>query len=163
MAKDAVELTADPRFARRVVRLALVSVIALGLIFWFWALARQGPALIGAGLAAGWILMPGVLLLSLRWPTLRYGLVVPSAAVGLALLGLCLWDLPPAPLARAGWLSILCGVLLGSLLGAWFWFRWLPVPAALHDPYSPGRWALIGIHVGLIVFGLSLVGASVLF
>ena len=48
------------------------------------------------------------------------------------------------------------GILLGSVLGLWFWYRVLPVPAALDDPFSPGRWTLIGIHIALIVLGLML-------
>ncbi len=158
----AVELTADPRFARRVVRLAVVSLVALGLIFFLWSLERPGGVPIGAGLGLGWLLMPTVLVLSLRRPALRYALAVPAAAVGFALLSLCLFDLPASPLARAGWLLIFGGVLLGSWLGVWFWFRWVPVPRSLHDPYSPGRWALIAIHVGLIVAGLGLLTASAL-
>jgi hypothetical protein len=43
------------------------------------------------------------------------------------------------------------------LMGAWFWFRMLPVPAALDDPAAAGRWALIAMHVTLIVTGLVLV------
>lgn len=155
-------MTADPRFAGRVVRLALTSLVALGLIFLLWAVMKQRSALIGAGLGAGWALMPSLLLLSLRWPEVRYGLVVPSASVGLGLVGLCLFDLPPSAAGSAGWILITCGVLFGGLLGAWFWFRWLPVPAALDDPYSRDRWVLIGIHVGLIVAGIVLVGASTL-
>ena len=67
---------------------------------------------------------------------------------------------PEGQVARAGWVLITTGVFLGGILGAWFWFRWLPVPAALADPFSRGRWALIAIHVCLIVFGLALVGLS---
>jgi hypothetical protein len=35
----------------------------------------------------------------------------------------------------------------------------LPVPAALDDPFSPGRWTLIGIHIAMIVLGLMLASA----
>jgi hypothetical protein len=47
-------------------------------------------------------------------------------------------------------------------LGAWFWFRWLPVPRSLHNPFAPGRWVLIGVHVGMIIVGIGLVGLSAL-
>jgi len=49
---------------------------------------------------------------------------------------------------------ITAGVVFGGVLGLWFWYRLLPVPAVLDDPYAPGRWALIGIHVALITAGL---------
>lgn len=155
-------MTGDPHFAGRVIRLALTSVVALGLIFMLWAVTRPGIAIIGVALAAGWILMPSMLLFSLRRPVVRYGLVAPAALVSVALVAICLVDLPPAPAARVGWLLISGGVLFGGFLGAWFWFRWLPVPAQLHDPFAPGRWALVAIHIGLIIFGLALVGLSAL-
>lgn len=37
--------------------------------------------------------------------------------------------------------------------GLWLWFRVLPVPNALDDPASNGRWLLIGTHVALVVAG----------
>jgi hypothetical protein len=49
------------------------------------------------------------------------------------------------------------GVLFGGMLGVWFWFRWLPVPRGLHEPFSRARWGLIGVHVSLIVAGIGLV------
>jgi hypothetical protein len=42
---------------------------------------------------------------------------------------------------------------MGGGLGLWLWYRLLPVPAALDDPGSPGRWLLIGVHVALVVGG----------
>ena len=42
----------------------------------------------------------------------------------------------------------------------WFWFRWLPVPTGLDDPFAPSRWLLIAIHVGLVAAALLLVGLS---
>ena len=154
-------MSADPRFSRRVIRLALTSLVALGLIFGLWAESADRFVAIGVALAAGWVLMPSVLLVSLRRPSIRKGVAVPASLVGGGLIALCLWDLPRAPAARAGWLLITAGIVLGAFLGAWFWFRWLPVPERLHDPFAPGRWALIAIHVGLIVTGLLLVGLSV--
>jgi FtsH-binding integral membrane protein len=151
-----VEMTSDRRFASRVVRLAVTSVIALAAIFAQWAWTGNGNLAILIALGGGWILMPTLLMLSLRRPELRYGVVVPAAAVGLALVAICLWNSPPSPIARSGWILISSGVLLGGFLGAWFWFRWLPVPRQLDDPYSPGRWAMIAVHAGLIVTGLGL-------
>ncbi len=156
------EMTADGRFARRIVRLGLTSVFALGLI-WFLSVVTldAGPA-IRIGLIGGWFLMPSFLGLSLRWPVLRRLLIVPSSLVSLALLAICLSAIPEGVVAHAGWLLITAGVLFGGTLGVWFWFRWLPVPARLADPFSAGRWALIGIHVSLTVAGLFLVGLSAL-
>ena len=156
-----VELTADPRFARRIIRLALTSASALGLIWWLSATKLHAHEAVSIALAVGWLLMPLVLVLSLRWPKLRYALVVPSFLVGLALLAVCTSALPEERVASAGWLLITGGVLLGGVLGAWFWFRWLPVPARLVDPFSPGRWVLVATHVSLITAGLALVGLSV--
>jgi len=153
----AVEMTADARFAARVRRLVLTSVVALGLVFALWARGGRGGPFVGAGLAAGWVLMPAILLLSLRRPQARYGLAVPSALVGLSLLALCLSGPAESAAATIGWWQICAGVLLGGALGGWFWFRLLPVPAHLDDPFSPGRWALIALHVALIISGFVLV------
>jgi hypothetical protein len=68
--------------------------------------------------------------------------------------------LPVAPLPALGWLLMTAGVALGGLLGIWFWFRLLPVPPALDDPYSTGRWALIGLHIALIVVGMVLAATA---
>jgi hypothetical protein len=38
----------------------------------------------------------------------------------------------------------------------------VPVPASLDDPYSPGRWGLIGLHVALIVVGWGLAATQLL-
>jgi hypothetical protein len=153
-------MSADPRFAGRVRRLAATSVVALGLIWLLWTLKLDTHPAVGVALAAGWLLMPLTLWLSLRRPALRYGLVVPSALVSFALLAICATALPADPLAGAGWLMLTAGILLGGVLGVWFWFRRLPVPARLDDPFAPGRWALVGVHVGLVVVGLLLIGLA---
>jgi hypothetical protein len=155
-----IELSADRRFAGRVRRLALTSVVALGII---WALAGRTleiPPLIRAGLAAGWLLMPATLVASLVEPRWRYALVVPASLIGLSLVAISVAWLPPSPLAAAGWLLITCGVLLGGVLGTWFWYRLAPVPKPLDDPFSPGRLGLIRAHVLLIVTGLLLVAVA---
>jgi hypothetical protein len=154
----AIELTRDRAFGRRVTRLAVTSLVALGLIWWLARSRLQAGPAIGWALGLGWALMPVILAASLKWPRLRYALAVPSAVVSVALVAICLTSLPAEPVLRAGWLLITGGVLLGGTLGLWFWFRWMPVPPRLADPFSPGRWAMIGLHVGLVVMGLVLVG-----
>ena len=151
-------MTADPAFAGRIRRLAKTSLAALGLV-WLLAVTRLAvPPAVEAALLAGWVGMPLLLWASLRRPRLRYGLVAPSGLVGGALLAICLGALPPEQLARLGWLSLTAGVWTGGAMGVWFWFRplWPPVPAALDAPFAPGRWLLVGGHVGLIVVGLAL-------
>ena len=140
----------------RVVRLAATSVIALGVIFGLWSAARPGGTWAGAALGAGWALMPATLLFMLRAPRARYALVVPATLVTAALADIA------AAAREPGWAMIATGVLLGGVLGAWFWFQLLPVPRPLRDPFGPGRWALIAVHVGLIVAGIALVALSTL-
>jgi hypothetical protein len=152
-----VELTADRRFERRIKRLAAVSAIALGLI---WALVvntLDAPPAVAAVFAAGWLLMPSTLVASLWRPRLRYGLVVPASLVSIGLLAVCLGWLPGDQPAALGWFLMTAGVALGGGLGLWFWYRVLPVPARLDDPFSTGRWALVGAHILLVVVGLGLV------
>lgn len=153
-------MTGDLKFAGRVKRLAYTSLVALGLLFLLWLLTRPGGMLIGAALGAGWVLMPTLLFLSLRRPAVRQGVAVPAFLVGVALIAICVWHLPAQPEARAGWLLMTAGVVQGGFMGAWFWFRLLPVPALLQDPYSRARWTLIAVHVALIVSGLLLLAAS---
>ena len=148
-----VELTADRGMSRRVRRLGFVSLFALGLI---WALAittLRAPWVVGAALAGGWVLMPSILFASLSRPRLRYGLVVPASLLGGGLLAILIWWLPTSAIAAAGWVLMAAGIALGGVLGLWFWYRWLPVPNTLDNPYSRGRWALISLHVALIVTG----------
>ncbi len=152
----AVEMRADPRFAGRIRRLAGTSVVALGLIWLLGTLRLDAHPAIGGALAGGWLSMPVILWLSLRRPTLRYGLIVPSALVSLALVAICATALPADPLGRAGWFTLTSGILFGGVLGFWFWFRWLPVPTGLDDPFAPSRWLLVAIHVGLVTAGLLL-------
>ena len=161
--QTSVEMTRDSRFGVRVIRLAATSVVALGLIWGFQFATLDTPALVGISLAAGWALMPVLLIASLRWPVARYGLAIPSTLVGFGLIAICLTALPPGwgP-AGVGWLMTTAGVLMGGVLGLWFWFRLAPVPRFLDDPFSPGRWTLVAVHIVLIVAGLVLIGFSVL-
>jgi hypothetical protein len=153
-----VELSADRRMARRVKRLGLVSMVALGLI-WFLAVVDLGaPPWVNGMLAAGWVLMPTVLFASLARPRLRYALVLPASLVGIGLLAICAWWLPSDPLAAAGWWLMTAGIALGGGLGLWFWYRLVPVPAFLDDLNSAGRWSLIAVHVALIVLGWAMAG-----
>jgi hypothetical protein len=155
-------VSAQSRFDRRVLRLAATSVIALGLIFALWAVARPGGTMAGVALGAGWVLMPGLLLLSLKRPLARYALVAPATLVSGGLIAISAANPGSGPIEETGWLLMSAGVLLGGLLGAWFWFRLLPVPRQLEDPFAFGRWALIAVHVGFIVAGISLVAISAL-
>lgn len=157
-----VEMSSDPAFLGRVRRLAAVSTVALGSM---WALAINmvdAHRAIHVALFAGWVLMPTVLGLSIRRPAIRLLVAVPATLVGVALVAICLTALPANGIARVGWLTATCGILLGGVLGAWFWYRWLPVPASLQDPYSRGRTALITVHVALVVAGLLLVFVAAL-
>jgi hypothetical protein len=157
-----IELTDDARIERRVMRLSATSIVALGLV---WALASATlsvPDPVSLALVTGWILMPITLLSSLSSPRARYLLVVPATLEGLALVTICLAALPAAAVPAAGWLLVTAGVALGGLLGLWFWYRVAPVPASLDDPYAPGRWALIAIHIGLVVVGLSMAATALL-
>ena len=157
-----VELTDDPRVVGRVRRLAAVSAVMLGLI-WVLAVATlEAPFVVNAALLAGWLLMPLTLLASLANLAARYWLVLPSTLVSLGLLAVVIGWLPDDPVAAAGWLLMLAGVALGGGMGLWLWFRVLPVPERLDDPVSPGRWALIGVHVALVVGGVLLVVAAAL-
>jgi hypothetical protein len=143
-------------------RLGAVSLVALGLVWLLAVTTLDAPPLLGVALAAGWVLMPTTLFASLARPLLRYALVAPASLVGVGLLAISAWWLPADPVVAAGWLLITAGVLLGGMLGTWFWLRLLPVPHSLDDPFSRGRWALIGIHVALIVSGLGLAATSLL-
>lgn len=157
-----VELSANARMAGRIKRLGFVSLVALGLIWTLAVASLETPRLVKWALAAGWVLMPTILFASLSRPLLRYGLVLPGSLVGLGLLAICAWWLPADPLAAAGWLLITVGVSMGSALGLWFWFRLLPVPASLDDPYSTGRLGLIRVHIALIVAGLGLASTGLI-
>ena len=153
-ARSAVELTADRAFTQRVARLSIVSALMLGAI---WAAARESReahSAIGYLLAGGWILMPVVLAASVRRPRLRYALALPATLVTLGVAAAFATFVPLDAWATAGWGLVTSGLLLGDALGIWFWFRVFPVPRVLDDPFSRGRWALVALHVALVVSGL---------
>ncbi|HET7037251.1 MAG TPA: hypothetical protein VFI42_16315 [Thermomicrobiaceae bacterium] len=156
-----IEMSADPAFAPRIKRLALTSAVVLGYIVLLWERTGGTKPVVAGALAGGWLLMPVILWLSLPRPHLRYALILPSSLITLALLLICADPVPAGMLARAGWLLIAAGVLVGAGLGFWFWFRLAPVPACLRQPFSRGRWLLIGLHVALILAGLGLVSLAV--
>lgn len=148
-----IEMLHDVRFARRLKRLAATAAVALALIYYLASRAGTAPPAVRAALLLGWLLMPTILIASLRRPALRYALAIPSLLVGVALLAL-LAALPPGDkLQLTGWASITLGIWLGAAMGMWFWYRWFPVPSAFHDPFSSARWLLIALHVGFIVSG----------
>lgn len=157
MFHPATELSTDPAFQRRIIRLTGVSVVALGFIWSLWARTLDTGGWIGVALAGGWALMPALLALSLRWPRLRYGLVVPASLVSLALLAITIGAQPDDLLAAAGWATLTGGIVLGGTLGMWFWFRLVPVPEALDHPFSRGRWLLVGTHIALVVAGMAMI------
>jgi hypothetical protein len=155
-----VELTDDRRVRGRVLRLAAVSLVALGLVAGLTAATLDAPPAVLAALVLGWVMMPAVLAWSLREARVRYLLVVPSSLVTAGLLAICIGWLPASAAGSAGWLLLAAGVGLGGVLGLWLWYRLAPVPAALDDPVAAGRWALIGLHVTLVVIGLALAATA---
>ena len=147
----------DRRLDGRTKRLAAVSAVALGVIYWQATVSPYGGALPEAALLLGWLLMPAVLIASLLLPAARLALLLPSTLVtaGLAIVG---WQaLGDSASAAAGWLLLGAGILLGDLLGAWLWFGLLPVPLALREPGARLRWLAIGVHVALVLGGLAYV------
>jgi hypothetical protein len=148
-----VELTTDRLFAHRIRRLVVISTVALGAIFGL-ALADDAEVWMVVLLGIGWATMPTILALSLRRPLLRYALLVPATAVSIGLVGVTLSASEPT---GGGWLLITLGILLGGTLGAWFWFRWFPVPRAFDDPYGVPRVALVGLHIALVLIGIAMV------
>ena len=151
------ELTGDPAFARRVVRLTAVSAVALGLMSLLWRSSTEAPRVLDALLVAGWVTMPLLLAASLHRPRLRIALTAPAllvaAPVTAAALGAPGVDTP----AQVGWGVVAVGLWLGMALGGWLWYRLLPVPAPLDNPFSRARWVLIAGHVSAIVCGLAIV------
>ena len=141
-------------------RLALVSAVALGVIWWLAHASDSTPAAARALLAAGWITMPSLLSLSLRLPALRIGVALPATFVTAGVLLVTEAALRTGAAAAPGWLLLTAGIVLGDFLGCWLWFRLLPVPRRLEDPHAPLRLLAVGAHVGLVTLGILIVAAS---
>lgn len=153
------ELSTDQRFLGRLRRLVVVSSVVLGLIALFAALSTEASSLVIGLLVSGWILMPALLHAGIDRPRIRYLLALPATLVAAGLISVAV-GFAGEPAAQIGWWLITAGVLVGGSLGTWFWYRWMPVPGALQDPFSPGRLALIGVHVALVIIGVVLVIAA---
>jgi hypothetical protein len=151
-----LEMTEDRVFAHRVRRLVAVSSVALGVI-WVLAFLDGGPPWVLVFLAAGWVLMPTVLAASLHRPMMRYALIVPATVVPVGLIGMV--TVAPASTVD-GWIVMAAGIVFGGFLGMWFWFRWLPVPRTLDDPFGWPRVTLVGIHIALVLAGVAIVAAG---
>ena len=108
-------------------------------------------------LAAGWITMPTVLRASLRYPGLRYVLSLPATLVAGSLTALSARLPNPDGTSAVGWWMVTASLWFGAVLGMWLWFRWLPVPARLTDPFGTARLALVAIHIGGVLIGIALV------
>ena len=128
----------------------------LGVITLLAALSPQSKPLALGLLVAGWILMPTTLDLSVQRPRLRYALAVPAALVAAGLISVATSS-PGWSMATIGWWLLTAGVLFGGTLGMWFWYRWMPVPHDLDNPFSVRRATLIVVHVGMILVGITLI------
>ena len=156
-AGSGIELTGDRLFRYRVRRLVAISSVALGVI-WGLAFVEDPSTWVLVLLVVGWVSMPTILAASLNRPSVRYALIVPASAVSVGLIGLVM----AAPQDTViGWLFITAGILLGGSLGVWFWFRWLPVPRILDDPFGWPRVTLVGLHLALVLVGATLVVAGI--
>jgi hypothetical protein len=149
-------MTSDPRFARRVRRLIAVSSVALGIIFGLTLATETAAWAARLLVAAGWVTMPTLLAASLARPRRRLWLTLPATLVSLGVLTTAL-TAEPLTLEAWGWWLVTAGLWLGGGLGAWFWYRWLPVPPGLDPPFSAGRWALVAVHVALVSAGVACV------
>lgn len=154
--RTGVELTDDQLFSHRIRRLTVVSAVALGVITGL-AVAADAPNVSIVLLTTGWVLMPVILAASLKRPTLRYALILPASVVTVGLVGVLA---SVDGMARLGWALITVGILLGGTLGMWFWYRLVPVPYALSDPYGMPRIALVALHIGLVLSGVVIVITS---
>lgn len=155
-----VEMSADPLFEMRIRRLIAISAVALGLLCLLAFTTTDARTIWLVLLIGGWLSMPILLAASLKRPVLRYLLTAPAAMVSTGLLGVAL-GFEGSAVAHLGWWIMAAGVSAGGTLGAWFWYRWMPVPRSLDRPFSTGRWTLIAIHAGLVMVGGGLVALGV--
>jgi hypothetical protein len=145
-------MSTDPGFARRLRRLIAISAVALGLIF-LLAYTTTDAGWIAYGLLiGGWLSMPLLLAVGSTRPLWRYLLVIPASLMTAGLVIVAL-ESGSSAVARLGWWTMTAGLLVGGTLGAWFWYRWAPVPRRLDQPFAAGRWVLIALHAGLVVVG----------
>ncbi len=151
-----IEQSTDPHFQNRIKRLIAISAIALGSIWLLALTAADADAVTTGLLIGGWMAMPLLLAAGLNRPRWRYLLVAPAGMVSAGLLVVAL-GFEGSSIAQIGWWLMTSGVLIGGTLGGWFWYRWLPVPRLLDQPFSTGRWALIALHTGLLIVGSALV------
>ena len=151
-----VELTRDPAFTRRVRRLVWISSIALGVIT-LLAVRDDASAWVIVLMLVGWLLMPVLLHLSIDNPRLRRGLLVPGTSFTLGGLGMAVATVGAL---SVGWWLIAAGLMLGGTQGVWFWFRWMPVPGHLDDPFAWPRLGVVGVHVALLLVGIAVVAAA---
>jgi hypothetical protein len=147
------EMSTDHRFRARLSRLVGVSAVALGLILWAAASTTNVGGWFLGCLAAGWVMMPILLWIGRDRPAARWGLMVPATLVVVGLAGV-LSGLAVGSAAFWGWALVTAGILVGAGLGGWFWYRFVPVPDGLADPFAASRWWLIALHAGLVVVGL---------
>ncbi len=145
-------MTLDPGFVRRLKRLVAISAVALGLIF-LLAYSTTDAGWFAYGLLiGGWVSMPLLLVIASVRPLWRYLLVIPAGLMSVGMVVVAL-ESGGSATSRIGWWTITAGLVVGGTLGAWFWYRWAPVPRPLDQPFAAGRWALIALHAGLVVVG----------
>jgi len=154
--RPGLEMTTDRIFGHRVRRLVVITAVGLGVLAGFAYL--DGAPLWALGmLGFGSLSVPFTLACSLRRPRARRALLVPAVAVPIGLAGVAG---AASEATAAGWIVALAGLAAGAFLGLWFWFRWLPVPWILDDPFGWPRVALVGVHIGLILAGGALIAAG---
>jgi hypothetical protein len=151
--REGIELTTNPWMTRRVHRLIVVSSVALGIITGL-AVSDDGPSWAVLAIAFAWFAMPTALWASVDRPRLRYLLAVPAVSASAGLVGMAV---ATSGAAAAGWLIVLIGISTGGMLGMWFWYRFLPVPYSLDDPYGTPRLSLLAIHIALVLIGVGII------
>jgi hypothetical protein len=154
--REGIELTTNPWMTRRVHRLIFVSSVALGVITGL-AVSNDGPTWAVLAIAFAWFAMPTALWASVDRPVLRYLLVVPALSASVGLIGMAI---ATSGVVTAGWLIVLIGISTGGMLGMWFWYRFLPVPYSLDDPYGTPRLSLLAIHIALVLIGIGMIVAA---
>jgi hypothetical protein len=154
--RPGLEMTTDRVFGHRVRRLVVITAVGLGALSGLAYL--DGAPLWAVGLLVfGCLSMPFTLVCSLRRPRARRALLVPAVVVPIGLVGVAI---AASEATSTGWIVVLAGLATGTLLGFWFWFRWIPVPWLFDDPFGWPRVALVGVHIGLVLAGGALIAAG---